>query len=123
MTRMIQITAPPPEVDEIIAHIRAMDGVLQVQAQRGGSLLPRGDVLSLLVTNETLVPLMATRDGLGVTENADRSVTICAPGAGRCRLGPGSRAGWRGTQRGFLGGNGDERLSLLRPSVPLRRFF
>ncbi len=81
MTRMVQITAPGPKVDEIIALVRGMDGVLQVQAQRGVSLQPRGDVLSLMVTNERLLPLMAVLDGLGVTDSAEQAVAISAPRA------------------------------------------
>ncbi|MGE0081639.1 MAG: DUF389 domain-containing protein [Thiohalomonadaceae bacterium] len=76
MTRVVQITAPAPKVDEILAHVRGMEGVLEVQAQRGGSLQPRGDVLSLVVTNQAVFPLMSMLDRLGVTDSTDMAVVI-----------------------------------------------
>lgn len=81
MTRTLHITVPSAKADEIVAAVRGMRGLLGLQMQRGVSLQPRGDVVSLLVTNDALTPVMEILDRLGVSTGASQTVSIEEPKA------------------------------------------
>lgn len=54
MSRTIEISLPPERTDELAAELTTADGVTGLSLQRGASLKPPGDILTLHATNEGL---------------------------------------------------------------------
>jgi hypothetical protein len=53
MPRTISISVSTERTDEIIYHLRGLDGVVGLAVQRDSSLDPPGDVLTVQATNGT----------------------------------------------------------------------
>lgn len=60
MPRSIEISVPPEKADAILQRIEDIEGVVGLARQRGASIQPPGDVVSIQTTND------ATRSVLGV---------------------------------------------------------
>lgn len=67
MSRTIEISLPPERTDRLAADLETADGVVGLSVQRGASLKPRGDVLTVHATNEGLeaVRRVLARHGIG----------------------------------------------------------
>ncbi|WP_052668132.1 DUF389 domain-containing protein [Nitriliruptor alkaliphilus] len=75
--RIIDLTVPATRTDEFVADLSALEP-LAVRLQRGASLIPRGDVVTLEVRNEQLGEVMriADRYGLGETDGVSMSTSV-----------------------------------------------
>lgn len=75
--RIIDLTVPATRTDEFVADLSEIEP-LAVRLQRGASLIPRGDVVTLEVRNEQLGEVMriADRYGLGETDGVSMSTSV-----------------------------------------------
>jgi hypothetical protein len=62
MHHQIDVTVPAAATDEVIEELEDHDGVLALTLQRGGSVKPEGDVLSLHVLNRSIDSVLAAVD-------------------------------------------------------------
>lgn len=62
MPRTVEFTIPAGKVDGLIPHIREIDGLVGLQVQRGASLHPAGDVVTIQITNQSLHELARLLD-------------------------------------------------------------
>jgi Domain of unknown function (DUF389) len=81
----IDVTMPADATDEVLADLEKHDGVLAVTLQRGGSVKPAGDVLSLHVLNRSIDSVLTTveraRDFGPVTVATVRTESVVATNA------------------------------------------
>jgi hypothetical protein len=81
----IDVTLPADATDEVLGDLEKHDGVLAVTLQRGGSVKPAGDVLSLHVLNRSIDSVLTTveraRDFGPVTVATVRTESVVATGA------------------------------------------
>lgn len=59
MSRTIEISLPAEKADKLIRDLQDADGIVGFALQRGASLKPPGDVLTVHATNEGLLKLLA----------------------------------------------------------------
>ena len=57
MARSVELVLPPNKTDALLAQLQAVPGVVGVRLQRGASLVPAGDVLTLHVSNDAMRPV------------------------------------------------------------------
>lgn len=65
MLRVVQITVSPSRTDELLREVGRLPGLTGLRVQRGISLRPAGDVVSVEVINDGLAPLMRLLDRPG----------------------------------------------------------
>ena len=58
MARTLQVTAPPDEAAALVEAARGVEGVVGVRVQRGGSVVPPGDVVAVDATNRAAHELL-----------------------------------------------------------------
>jgi hypothetical protein len=75
--RIIDLTVPATRTDEFVADVSVVEP-LGLRLQRGASLVPRGDVVTLEVRNEQLGEVMriADRYGLGEPDGVSMSTSV-----------------------------------------------
>ena len=66
MARTIRLTTPPDQTEAVLDAARQTDGVVGVRLQRGGSLVPPGDVVTVDVTNRGTHALLGRLSGRGL---------------------------------------------------------
>ena len=85
MHHQIDVTLPADATDEVLGDLEKHDGVLAVTLQRGGSVKPAGDVLSLHVLNRSIDSVLTTveraRDFGPVTVATVRTESVVTTGA------------------------------------------
>lgn len=79
MSRTIEITVPANRTENLIAQIQQVDGIVSMRVQRGVSIQPPGDVLTVETTNRSLHPLMQTLYEGGIGQAPGTSVTTSEP--------------------------------------------
>ena len=79
MARTIQVTAPPDQTEALVRLARETEGVVAVRLERGGSLVPPGDVLTVDATNRAAHDLFRAFDARGVARSAATAVTTSEP--------------------------------------------
>jgi hypothetical protein len=79
MPRTVQVTVPNEQTDKLVAELGNLDGVISLQVQRGISLQPPGDVISLLVTNRSLFRVMHLMDEHAIGRTAASSMQTEIP--------------------------------------------
>jgi len=81
----IDVTVPAAATDEVLNDLEKHDGVLAVTLQRGGSVKPEGDVLSMHVLNRSLDSVLSTMERARahgpVTVATVRTESVVATGA------------------------------------------
>jgi hypothetical protein len=67
MPRTINITITPDKSDALIQHVKAIDGVKEINLQKNGSVVPPGDVITVTTTNSALtrITLYLFQNGIG----------------------------------------------------------
>ena len=86
MARSVELVLPPDKTDALLAQLRAVPGVVGVRLQRGASLVPAGDVLTLHVSNDAMRPvfrLLAAHEVLargGTIASGELSTLLLATG-------------------------------------------
>jgi hypothetical protein len=79
MPRRVDISVAPTETDVLVERISGVDGLIGLRVQEGVSRKPRGDVISLEITNRGLPELVRLLSDLGVGKSADASFTTSEP--------------------------------------------
>lgn len=68
MPRSIEVSVSPEKADAILQRLREMDSVVGLARQRGASLDPGGDVLTIHTTNDGTRPVLKMLSELEVTD-------------------------------------------------------
>jgi hypothetical protein len=79
MPRSMQITVPPAHTEKLVAEIQKLDGLIGLRLQRGVSIQPSGDIVSLEVTTPALHEIMRVLDRLGIGADANSSAVTNYP--------------------------------------------
>jgi hypothetical protein len=79
MARRIDITVAPQDRDKLIADIKTLDNVINLQLLQGVSISPPGDVVSVTIPSKSLQELMRLLDQHGLGTKAGFSVTSSEP--------------------------------------------
>jgi hypothetical protein len=79
MARTVEITVPSDRTDQLVAEIGKMQGLLGLQVQRGVSLKPPGDLISVSISRRSLSDLMKMLDERGVPKDPGASITTSQP--------------------------------------------
>ena len=77
MPRTIQVTVPSTRTDTLLERVRGLGGVVGLSLQRGASLDPPGDVLTLQTTNDGLRAVFRVLSAFDVIDGG--SVTTSEP--------------------------------------------
>jgi hypothetical protein len=67
MPRIVEITTPAAQTDDILARIQDIPELLSLRVEKGISVQPPGDVITVVVTNNILPRLLTTLDKLNIT--------------------------------------------------------
>lgn len=98
MARTLQITTPPDQTAALLDTIQATDGVVGVRLQRGGSVVPPGDVVTVDVTNRGGHVLLRVLSAGGLAPGASLSTaepfSLVVPGAQAAIAGDTNDASW-----------------------------
>lgn len=78
MPRTVEFTVPPDRTSAVVAEVRKI-GPLSLRVQRGVSLHPPGDVVSLEVTDRKLGDVMRLADRHGVGHEEGVSLSTASP--------------------------------------------
>jgi hypothetical protein len=84
MSRQVQITAPAELTDPLLKKLTQLDGILSVSVQRGVSVRPPGDVITVLATAEPVLELKRFLQSSGWTDRADLVVITTEPLSASC---------------------------------------
>jgi hypothetical protein len=79
MPRSVQITVPPQQTDALVDEIKALEGLIGLRVQRGISIQPPGDIITLEITTAALHNLMRLLDRFGVGADASSSAVTSHP--------------------------------------------
>lgn len=79
MPRTIDVTAPTEKTDQLVGDIKQLQGLIGLRLQRGASLQPPGDVITIETTNRSLPTLMQLLERHGAGRESGLSITTSAP--------------------------------------------
>lgn len=80
MARTVAITLPSNRTNSLLADIeKGIDGIISIKAEKGISLKPKGDVLTVEVTNKRLPELMKLLARKGIGSGEDSSISSSQP--------------------------------------------
>jgi hypothetical protein len=79
MPRKIEISLPPAHTDLFISELQKLDGLLGLRLQKNGSIQPKGDVLSIELTDASLSQFMLFMDQKGFLDDPSISLTTSEP--------------------------------------------
>jgi hypothetical protein len=79
MPRTVAITLSPSQTDGLITEIQRLEGLVGLRVQRGISVQPPGDVVSVEVLNRALPSLMRLLDAQSIGRTAAGSITTSEP--------------------------------------------
>lgn len=79
MPRTVQITVPADRTDHLLAEIPRLDGLIGLQVQRGISLHPPGDVVTVQVMTSSFHALQRLLDGQGIGLESGNSILTNYP--------------------------------------------
>lgn len=69
MPRSIEVSTTPEKADAILQRIDGIEGVVSLARQKGASLTPPGDVLSIQATSEATRPVLGILTDLDIMSN------------------------------------------------------
>lgn len=74
MARQVQISLAPHLTDEFISEIEPIKGVTGISLHKGVSIKPKGDMITVELTNPALLELMRRLEARGLGKSADSSI-------------------------------------------------
>ncbi|WP_407291566.1 DUF389 domain-containing protein [Stutzerimonas zhaodongensis] len=74
MSRQVQISLAPHLTEQFINEIEPIKGVTGISLHKGVSLKPKGDVITVELTNPALLELMRRLEARGLGKSADSSI-------------------------------------------------
>jgi hypothetical protein len=75
MPRSVQISVPSEKTDDVIREMMKVQGLTGLRLQRGISLMPPGDSISVEITSRSLQDLMRLLDRMGIGQSIGSVVT------------------------------------------------
>lgn len=79
MPRIVEIAVPSDQTDTLISEIKGLKQLISLRVQRGISIHPEGDVVTLEVTDRSLHGLMQLLDKRGMLQDPGVSFTSSQP--------------------------------------------
>lgn len=79
MPRIVEVTLPAQQTDSFISRTEKIEQIIGIRVEKGISVHPPGDVVTIAITNRSLPLLMQLLDELGINENPGASVTTSRP--------------------------------------------
>lgn len=79
MPRIVEIALPSKQTDPLISEIKELKQLISLRVQRGISLHPSGDVITLEITDRSLHGLMQLLNKRRMLQDPDVSVTTSQP--------------------------------------------
>lgn len=79
MPRIVEIALPSKQTDPLISEIKKLKQLISLRVQRGISLHPSGDVITLEITDRSLHGLMQLLNKRRMLQDPDVSVTTSQP--------------------------------------------
>ncbi len=79
MARTIETTVPADMTDELVKELRHIPGLMGLRVQRGISIEPPGDTITVQTTNASLHPVMQLLQNSGVGSKEGTSITTSEP--------------------------------------------
>jgi hypothetical protein len=74
MSRQVQISLAPHLTEQFISEIEPIKGVTGISLHKGVSIKPKGDVITVELTNPALLELMRRLEARGLGKSADSSI-------------------------------------------------
>lgn len=99
MPRIVEVTVAPSDTERLLDDLGQARGVIGVRLQRGASVSPPGDVVSITITNRGLHPLVAALQSRGIGQSQGSLTTsgplsVVAPGHADAVSSDTSEASW-----------------------------
>lgn len=79
MSRVITITVPPLQTDTILREVEMLEGLIELHVQKGISVRPSGDLITVQITNRSLHELMRRLRKHGLGQPGGVSLTTSDP--------------------------------------------
>lgn len=79
MPRIVEIAVPPDQTDRLLEALDSREDVLGLQLQRGTSMRPPGDIITISTTNRSMQTLVRLLDEHGVGSDSRTSMTTSEP--------------------------------------------
>jgi hypothetical protein len=79
MPRVTEITVPPDQTATLLQRVKDIPQLVSIRVEKGISVQPPGDVVTVTVTDRSLPQLFHLLDELGITRDAGSSVTTSRP--------------------------------------------
>jgi uncharacterized membrane protein len=76
MPRTVSVSLPSERTDDLLAEVRELQGLITLSVQKGVSLKPRGDLISVEVTDRDLKQLMQVLHRHGAAKDGEVSVSM-----------------------------------------------
>lgn len=79
MPRVTEITVPADQTATLLDHLRDIPQLVSMRVEKGISIQPPGDVITVAVTDRSLPELMRLLEQLGITRQSGSSITTSRP--------------------------------------------
>lgn len=79
MPRTVEIALPSGKTEDLISKVEKLDGLIGMRLQKNSSLKPKGDILTLEITNRSIEELMRLLDNNNMLDDTYVSVTTSQP--------------------------------------------
>lgn len=81
MPKQVEIVVPAEKTDQLVRKVQSLNGLIGLRVQRGTSVQPQGDVISLQLTNRATLSLAQLLDEHGVGRASGTTITTSEPGS------------------------------------------
>lgn len=81
MSRTVEITVPSHRTDPLLRDIQQLDEIVEMRVQRGVSLDPPGDLITVSITRRSLHDLIRLLNEQGLARDKSASISISEPSA------------------------------------------
>lgn len=81
MPKQVEIVVPAEKTDQLVRKIQSLKGLIGLRVQRGISVEPHGDVISVQLTNQANLSLAHLMDEHGVGRRSGTTITTSEPGS------------------------------------------
>lgn len=79
MPRIVEVTIPPHQTSKFTERVAKLDQVISMRIEKGISVQPPGDVVTIGITDRSLPRLMQLLNEMGVNDSPDASIITSRP--------------------------------------------
>lgn len=79
MPRTVDVTLPSDATNRLLDDIRSLEGIISIRVDRGVSVQPPGDVITIVVINRSLPTFLRVLDEYGIGQTPQSSFTTSNP--------------------------------------------